>query len=129
MNRAAALRRMDSYRANEELPPADQYGESESRWSSRNSFQRPSGLGYQEVGFPWRTALVAVFLFALGATFITLGAAHFWHHDRSTAAAFMAIGLVSFLPGSYASFMLVQALRGVPGYRLDEIAHWDDYRW
>ncbi len=120
-SRTSTLRRMDSYRTSDELPPADQYGEaSDSRFDGRNSFNRPSGLQGRTVGFPWRTALVAVFLLSLGLTFVAIGASHFWYHDRAAAAAFLSVGCIALLPGAYASFALVQALRSVPGFELHE---------
>lgn len=115
------MRRVDSYRLNEELPPSDQYGESsDSRFDGRNSFHRPSALQGRTVGFPWRTAIVAVFLLSLGTIFVAIGASHFWHHDRAAAAAFLSVGSIALLPGAYASFALVQALRGVPGFELHD---------
>lgn len=148
MVRMSVMRSVDSYRTSEEEAPADLYGDAPSRFNARESFRRPSGLQGRGVGFPWRTALVAITLFALGAVFITVGAVHFWHSDRAAAAAFLSVGSIAILPGAYASFALVQALRGVPGFEIDQgkrrvrvtriaisltaqyaVAHWDDYRW
>lgn len=115
-----ALRNVDSYRSSEEEPPADQYGDAESRFSARESFRRPSGLNGRGVGFPWRTAFVAFFLVALGLSFVIAGGNHFWHRDRGAAAAFLSVGSVALVPGVYATFMLIQSLRGVPGFELHE---------
>ncbi|CDF33418.1 unnamed protein product [Chondrus crispus] len=49
--------------------------------------------------------------------------------DRGTSIAFICLGCVTFLPGVYVVFNLVQVLRGAPGFHLSDFAHWDDYRW
>lgn len=114
------LRGMDSYRASDEVAPADLYEAPHSRFSARESFRTPHALGGAGVGFPWRTTAVATFLFALGVSFIVIGAEVFWHKHREAALGFVIVGSVAFVPGVYACYALVQSWRGVEGFELHQ---------
>lgn len=95
--------------------PADLYDTNNSRFSDASLF-RCSPDGIQRSTFPWRTTAIAITLFLIGLTFLLLALLHFQSRDRETTIAFIVIGSISFLPGVYASFNIVQWLRGVPGF-------------
>lgn len=63
---------------------------------------------------------MAVVLFGIGLTFLLLGALHFRDKDRGASIAFICIGCVTFIPGAYVAFNLVQVLRGAPGFHLSQ---------
>jgi hypothetical protein len=117
----------DPYRA--EDIPAELYDDTGRRFSEAESF-RVDARGRTRVYAPWRSALVALFHLGFGITFILLGALAFdtkaTHGER---IAFLIIGSLAFLPGSYAVYNLFHAIRGTPGFQLSSIAHFDDFRW
>lgn len=112
MNRRPSM--SDPYRDTE--IPAELY-ETNSRYSDAESFRAPATGG--RVDFPWRTLLVGLFLFALGTTFLVLGATHLWHKNRDAAIAFICIGSIAFIPGTYTMYALFHALRGTPGFQVE----------
>ena len=66
----------------------------------------------------------------LGTTLIAVGLCEKWYdvgpkNDGHFFALWM-LGFLTFLPGSYASFMLWGAFRGWPYYSYDEVPSWDD---
>lgn len=63
---------------------------------------------------------MAIFLFCLGVTFLLLGTLHFRDKDRGASIAFICIGSITFIPGAYVAFNLVQVLRGAPGFHLSQ---------
>lgn len=99
--------------------PAELYDTSTSRFSDVELFRRGPG-GEERTSFPWRTVVVMLFLFGFGVAFLLLGFLHFWDRDRSTSIAFVAVGGVAFLPGSYLAFNLFHAMRGTPGFHISQ---------
>lgn len=63
---------------------------------------------------------MAVLLFGVGLMFLLLGVLHFRDKDRGTSIAFICLGCLTFLPGGYVVFNLVQVLRGAPGFHLSD---------
>eukprot|EP00168_Porphyra_purpurea_P009070 TRINITY_DN2198_c0_g1_i12.p4 TRINITY_DN2198_c0_g1~~TRINITY_DN2198_c0_g1_i12.p4 ORF type:complete len:118 (-),score=26.50 TRINITY_DN2198_c0_g1_i12:187-540(-) len=101
---------------------------------ARNTFGAGAGDGGGPLPggrarLPWRTIVVALLLFGIGLTFLLLGGLHFWDRDRDTGVAFLVIGSLCFLPGSYATYNLWHAWRGTPGFHFHQMAEFDDFRW
>lgn len=109
---------MNKNNEQDDIPP-DLYDTSSSRFSEASLFHRAPD-GRTRVSCPWRTTLVALFLFAIGFSFLLTGVLHFWDRDRGTSIAFIVVGSISFIPGAYVSFNLIQTLRGAPGFHLSE---------
>lgn len=99
--------------------PPELYDTRSSRYSESSLFRRAPD-GRERTSFPWRTVLVAIFLFVLGLTFLLTGLLHFWDRERGVSIAFVSIGCLAFLPGAYITFNLIQVARGVPGFHLSE---------
>lgn len=98
------------------------YSDSGRRFSDAESF-RLDERGQPRVGLPWRTALVALFLFGFGLTFLLLGVLHFRDKDTGLMIAFATLGSIAFLPGAYATYNLYHAYRGTPGFHLSQSAY------
>lgn len=95
------------------------YSDTGRRFSEAESF-RLDERGQPRIGFPWRTAFVAFFLFAFGLTFLLLGVLHFRDKNQGLLISFAVIGSIAFLPGTYASYNLYHAYRGTPGFHLSQ---------
>lgn len=102
----------------DDIPP-DLYDTSTSRYSDAELFRR-SATGQPRTTFPWRTTLVALFLFGFGLTFLLIGILHFWQRDQGASIAFIVLGSIAFIPGSYVTFNLIQTLRGARGFHLSQ---------
>lgn len=110
-------RRPSDYRGDD--IPSSLYDTEPPRLSDASMFDgsaNPTGRGV----FPWRTAFMAVVLFAIGITFLLAATLHFSTYDRDKEIAFIVLGSVSFIPGCYAVFNIVQWYRGVPGFHLSD---------
>mmetsp|Transcript_10465 Transcript_10465/g.14464 ORF Transcript_10465/g.14464 Transcript_10465/m.14464 type:complete len:106 (+) Transcript_10465:51-368(+) len=79
---------------------------------------------------PPKTALAALFLLILGSILLFIGFAEGWyeHPNRTKGARFplFMLGAMTFLPGSFATFMLFAAFRRWPGYYYEQVPSWDD---
>lgn len=79
--------------------------------------------------FPLRSILIAVFLFTVGAVFLTLGVlvkTGFIGHrdpnsDTNSAIPLFVIGSIAFLPGFYSVRLAYLAWMGYPGYSFADI--------
>lgn len=109
------------------IPPSLYEDDPQRRYSVSESF-RVDATG-RPIFFPWRTALLTLFLFSLGLTFILVGALHIWEKDQGGGIAMVVLGSVAFVPGAYAAYNLWHAVRGTPGFHLSDIAFHDDFRW
>lgn len=89
---------------------------------SESSFHTDPASGAVRVAFPWRTLLASLVLFAIGTTFLLLAFLHFREKADEAFVAFVALGVVAFLPGTYALYNLWHAVRGTPGFRMSESA-------
>lgn len=111
------LRRPSDYRGDD--IPSNLYDTEPPRLSDASMFDssaNPTGRGV----FPWRTAFMALVLFAIGIIFLLAATLHFSTYDRDKEIAFIVLGSLSFIPGCYAVFNIVQWYRGVPGFHLSE---------
>lgn len=79
--------------------------------------------------FPLRSVLIAVFLFTVGAIFLTLGVlvktGFIGHHDPNSsgdsAVPLLVIGSIAFLPGFYSVRLAYLAWMRYPGYSYSDI--------
>eukprot|EP00919_Chromeraceae_sp_WS-2016_P062029 GHVR01146944.1.p1 GENE.GHVR01146944.1~~GHVR01146944.1.p1 ORF type:complete len:127 (-),score=19.79 GHVR01146944.1:53-376(-) len=86
--------------------------------------QTPSPLRPPKV--PWRTLLMAIFLFIVGTVFLLMGLNVIVQFRYGECIPFMIIGCICFIPGSYYVFMFIQIFRGIKGYNYDDIPSYDD---
>ena len=86
---------------------------------------------------PYRAIFTAFALFSVGTALLTVGilictghidADYWWPGEgwRQQAACFIGLGAVTFLPGSYVSYIAYGAWRGRPGYSYSHIPTKDD---
>lgn len=80
------------------------------------SARRAYRIRHDDVPIPWQPVLTAFFLLAIGIVFWPMGI-YFIFSDYDRGVSFITIGVVTFIPGSYAVFHLVQTWRGVPGFK------------
>jgi len=69
-----------------------------------------------DIAVPWQPVLTAIFLFFIGLIFWPVGI-YLIFHDYDRGVSFIVIGVITFIPGSYSMWHLVQTWRGKPGYR------------
>jgi len=69
-----------------------------------------------EEDIPWRPVLTALLLFFIGSIFWPLGIYTIFS-DYDKGVALISIGVITFIPGSFATFYFVQAFRGAPGWK------------
>lgn len=62
--------------------------------------------------FPWRSAIVALILLCVGITCLVLGIVHF-ATGKGGSFAFVIIGAILIIPGSYQSYIIYHAWRRV----------------
>ncbi|CAA6656996.1 unnamed protein product [Spirodela intermedia] len=73
---------------------------------------------------PWKSIALALFLLSLGSLLLFLSYFVFTGHmggDRSQAYGFLALGILSFLPGFYETRIAYYSWRGARGYRFASI--------
>ena len=75
---------------------------------------------------PIRTTLMAVGLFIFGVIFIITGFIVWWQWGTFDAIPFWTLGGITFIPGSYASGVILWTYMGYKGYRYDQIPSYDD---
>jgi len=87
---------------------------------------------------PPKTTLAAVGMLCVGSAFIIMGVHFSWSRllgknvesnskdDASRGFAMVCLGLLMFIPGSYASTILWGAYRGWPGYHYDHLPSYDE---
>jgi Transmembrane proteins 230/134 len=79
---------------------------------------------------PLKTSIAAVLMLATGSIFLTLSALSAFEpesrHEGGKGIAFLILGLMLFIPGSYSSTVLFGAWRAWPGYTYDLVPSYDD---
>eukprot|EP00916_Digyalum_oweni_P007532 GHVL01012736.1.p1 GENE.GHVL01012736.1~~GHVL01012736.1.p1 ORF type:complete len:113 (-),score=13.77 GHVL01012736.1:25-330(-) len=77
--------------------------------------------------FPYKTLFLAIFLFTIGSIFIVIGCGKFFIISLSESIPMILLGCLTFMPGFYQIFMIVQVFRNAPGYDISMIdTCWDD---
>ncbi|CAH0485994.1 unnamed protein product [Peronospora farinosa] len=82
-------------------------------------------LDFRRKGFPIRTGLAAASLFILGSALIYISML-IGLDEENRGLSFLILGLMAFIPGSYASYQLYGAWKGWKGYHYDQIPSYDD---
>uniref|UniRef100_K3X3J5 Transmembrane protein 230 n=1 Tax=Globisporangium ultimum (strain ATCC 200006 / CBS 805.95 / DAOM BR144) TaxID=431595 RepID=K3X3J5_GLOUD len=75
--------------------------------------------------FPIRTGLAAVSLFTLGSIMI-FASTRIGLDGEHRGLSFLILGLIAFIPGSYASYQLYGSYKGWKGYDYSQIPSYDD---
>ncbi|GAB9472658.1 hypothetical protein Gpo141_00009831 [Globisporangium polare] len=75
--------------------------------------------------FPVRTGMAAVSLFALGSVLIFVST-RIGLDGEHRGLSFLILGLIAFIPGSYASYQLYGSFKGWKGYDYSQIPSYDD---
>ena len=86
---------------------------------------------------PYRAIFTAFFLFALGAALLTPGvliltghidAEYWWPGEgwKTQAACFIGLGIVTFWPGSYVTYIAYHSYYGRQGFAFSQIPVHDD---
>lgn len=70
---------------------------------------------------PIKAALTAIFLFIIGVVFGTLGLVFTFTRGFHESIAFLVIGFIGFVPGSYHVVILILAYMNTPGFTYDMI--------
>ena len=82
----------------------------------------------------WKTVTAAITLFAIGSVMLYLGVTAYnagrapggKESEKDRGLAMIIVGAIAFLPGSYASFVLLGASLGWDGYTYDSVPSYDD---
>ena len=74
----------------------------------------------------FRTTLAALLLFALGSVMLWLGVTSLRSGERDRGIAMCAIGGLTFLPGAYASWVVLGDALRWRGYRVEDLPSYDD---
>ncbi|TYZ52040.1 hypothetical protein PybrP1_004834 [[Pythium] brassicae (nom. inval.)] len=75
--------------------------------------------------FPVRTGMAAASLFALGSVLIFVST-RIGLDGEHRGLSFLILGLIAFIPGSYASYQLYGSYKGWKGYDYSQIPSYDD---
>nr|CCA18542.1 conserved hypothetical protein [Albugo laibachii Nc14] len=75
--------------------------------------------------FPIRTGLAAAALFTIGSVLIYVSTL-IGLDEKRRGLSILMLGLIAFIPGSYATFQLYGSFRGWKGYQYDQVASYDD---
>ncbi|CEG40681.1 upf0414 transmembrane protein c20orf30-like protein [Plasmopara halstedii] len=82
-------------------------------------------LEIRRKAFPIRTGLAAACLFLLGSILIYVSTL-IGLDEEKRGLSFLILGLIAFIPGSYATYQLYGAWKGWKGYHYDQIPSYDD---
>lgn len=74
----------------------------------------------------FKTTLAALLLFALGSVMLWLGITSLHSGERDRGIACCAVGALTFLPGAYASWVVLGDTLGWRGYRVEDLPSYDD---
>ncbi|KAG7378350.1 hypothetical protein PHYPSEUDO_010230 [Phytophthora pseudosyringae] len=85
----------------------------------------PDLLDFRRRTFPIRTGLAAASLFALGSILIYVSTL-IGLDEEKRGLSFLILGLIAFIPGSYATYQLYGAWKGWKGYNYDQIPSYDE---
>lgn len=75
---------------------------------------------------PWGSIVLAAFLTVFGAVCFALAWMHFTQQifgKEQAEIAFSLVGLLTFIPGAYHTWIAICVWRGVPGYHWSDIPH------
>lgn len=76
---------------------------------------------------PPKTALAAVIFLLTGTAFLITGAVTYWTTSRNDkGVTFMLLGGLMFLPGSYATYILLGAFLGWDDFSYNQVPSYDD---
>ena len=87
---------------------------------------RPGRYHRRPIKYPWRTITAAVALLLTGTIMGCIGLKEFYDGNREKGVTELIISGITFLPGSYATFMLYGAWSRWPGYDWDSLPSYDD---
>ena len=99
-----------------------------SAWSKLLHRNAPANL-YPRIKVPWRTILVSLVFFLIGTVMLIWGVHDFRHKSLAEAYEKFILGLILFIPGSYHTFLAVQALRGVDGWDYQNLTVFESERF
>ena len=89
-----------------------------SRWLHHNA---PPNR-YFKVKIPYKTIAIAFVFLVVGTIMLWFGINELLETGNTTEAwEKIVLGAILFIPGSFHSFLAVQALRGVPGYDYEHL--------
>lgn len=74
----------------------------------------------------WKTITAAFVLFALGSLMLYFGVQALNEGEQDRAIAMLVIGSLAFLPGFYATWVIVATLLGLRGYDYHDLPSYDD---
>jgi len=80
---------------------------------------------------PYKTVFLvgstqSLLLFSAGVLFISVGLSQYFAGNLGDCFMYLLLGVLVFIPGSYHLFLFMQAARGAPGYRYDQLPSLDD---
>mmetsp|Transcript_14935 Transcript_14935/g.32811 ORF Transcript_14935/g.32811 Transcript_14935/m.32811 type:complete len:99 (+) Transcript_14935:57-353(+) len=71
---------------------------------------------------PMKELLLSAFLLTVGVVFLIVGTVVFWRTSSfSESMPFTLLGAITFIPGSYHSFIFLMIFKKVPGYSYDQV--------
>lgn len=73
----------------------------------------------------FKTVTAAIVLFTVGSVMLWLGVRSLYT-DKDRAIAMLVLGALMFIPGSYASFIVLGSCLRWPGYRVEDLPSYDD---
>ena len=88
-----------------------------SRWLHRNS--PPNHYFHLKV--PYKTILIAFIFLVVGSVLLYLGICAMFEKGDTEAYEKLILGFILFIPGSFHTFLAVQALRGAEGYDYEHL--------
>ncbi|TMW69808.1 hypothetical protein Poli38472_001964 [Pythium oligandrum] len=80
---------------------------------------------YRKKKFPIRTGIAAIVLFTLGSVLIWVST-RIGLDGEQRGLSFFILGLIAFIPGSYATVQLYGSFKGWKGYDYSQIPSYDD---
>ena len=75
---------------------------------------------------PPKTALAAAALLTVGVVLLLIGTRVLYMGDRERATSMIILGVIAFLPGSYASYILLGAFLKWRGFKYSQVPSYDD---
>ena len=89
-----------------------------SRWLHRNTPENH----YFKVKIPWKTILIAFVFLVVGTILLYIGFSDMAELGNVTEVwEKLILGFILFIPGSFHTFLAIQALRGVPGWDYQDL--------
>lgn len=107
---------------------SDSDSDEEDKLLRRAAYHRPTtSRGYsQKSQLPKKTAAMAIFLLIVGIGFGIAGAVIATTKSVRDAIPFLVIGGIGFIPGSFATLILLAAYCGFEGYTYDMLPSYDE---